>query len=59
MNKIVRIKGITQKGKNRISEHGSTWEIIKESSNGDRLLKATKDDYLKWLKPDFEIIKEE
>lgn len=49
----MKIVGLTQKGKNRIKEHGDVWRVIKVAENGDKLLEA-KDGYLKWLHPDFE-----
>ncbi len=51
--KQVIIKGITQKGKNRVREHGSAWQIL--HSDGDKhLLEALNTGYLKWgFAPDF------
>lgn len=53
---LVNVKGITLKGKNRVKEHGSDWEVIKYKDS-NLLLKSVKDEYLKWGPlPDFEII---
>ena len=51
------LRGLTLKGKNRINEHGDTWVAISELG-GNTLFKSTKDDYLKWLSPDLEVVKE-
>lgn len=57
MNKqLVNVKGITLKGKNRVKEHGSIWEVM-SYKDGNLLLKSVIDDYYKWGPlPDFEII---
>lgn len=52
--KVVTVTGITMKGKNRIREHGDQWFVMFQ--DGEKvLLKSVKDDYWKWLAPDFEI----
>lgn len=49
----VIIEGVTQKGKNRINEHGNEWEILTQNGN-QVLLKSKADGYLKWgYEPDF------
>lgn len=60
---LLKLKGITQKGKNRIREHGELWSIepIWEKSTplGHMLLEAKNDGYLKWGPlPDFEIVEQ-
>lgn len=39
---ILLLKGRTQKGKNRIREHGDAWEVIQER-NGKLWIRATTD----------------
>lgn len=53
MSQVI-VKGITQKGKNRVKEHGSFWNII--STEKERvLLESIQTGYLKWgFDPDFE-----
>jgi len=53
--KQVIVKGVTQKGKNRIREHGSCWNVIEDSERGF-LLESLNTGYLKWVNPDFEIV---
>lgn len=48
MGTIYCIAGISQKGKNRVKEHGSLWECVKVEG-GEMLLKSTQDGYLKWM----------
>lgn len=52
----VRVEGITQKGKNRVKEHGNDWLIVK--THGERvLLKSKETEYYKWgFAPDFKRI---
>jgi hypothetical protein len=52
------VKGKSQKGKNRIKEHGPQWEVIKEcrgcfylKNHPGFLLKAP-DGYLRWMAKD-------
>lgn len=52
---VVNIRGISQKGRNRVHEHGCFW-LIKDIRFDDLLLEAESDGYLKWLKPDFEVV---
>ena len=35
LGKVIRLKGISQKGKNRIREHGDRWTVLAET---DRIL---------------------
>lgn len=53
------LKGITQKGNNRINEHGACWNVV-EIRDGKLLLEALNTPgYLKWgPEPDFEIVEE-
>ena len=55
--KQVILVGITGKGKNRINEYGSCWNVIEER-NGRLLLESmNKPGYLKWGPlPDFKIL---
>lgn len=56
MTKQIRVKveGLTQKGKNRIKEHGEWWFIVEHKNKND-LLESEQTQYLKWCKPDFVI----
>lgn len=45
---IIKIKGVTSKGKNRVNEHGDEWEVIQNRPHIGQLLKAVKTGYLKW-----------
>ena len=49
---VVKIKGITGKGKNRVREHGDTWKVV-NTSGTNLLLQSVKTGYMKWLGPDF------
>ncbi len=53
---VVSVKGLTQKGRNRVNEHGDKW-VISRVKDTDVLLQSG--DYLKWnyaSNPDFEIV---
>lgn len=53
---IIRVKGVTLKGKNRVNTDGDLWFVI-GARNGRRLLKSVKTGYHKWgPDPDFEQI---
>lgn len=55
----IKVEGISQKGKNRIKEHGDTWRI-RETNKIAMLLEAP-DGYLRWMDhkddPDFKVVK--
>ena len=65
---LLEIKGVSQKGKNRIREHGKTWKVIKKDAtvicrvNKPGMLVEAMDGYQRWLilenDPDFLIIGE-
>ena len=38
LGKTIRLKGITQKGKNRVREHGEMWSVLAET---DRVIFST------------------
>lgn len=38
LGKLVRLKGLTQKGKNRVRDHGDRWVVLAET---DRVLFAS------------------
>lgn len=51
----VVLKGVTQKGKNRVKEHGSAWKVI-DTKNDLVLFQSLTTGYLKWgPAPDFEV----
>lgn len=57
------LKGKSQKGKNRIREHGNKWKVIRQiidDSRCSKLLMEAPDGYWKWMKeqddPDLEIV---
>lgn len=61
MGTIVKLKGITNKGRNRIREHGELWTIEREGfafGMPNFLCRALEDNYLKWSCGDFEIVGE-
>jgi hypothetical protein len=47
----MKIEGVSQKGKNRVREHGDEWTPIQRNERGSLLLEAP-DGYLKWMKKD-------
>lgn len=55
---LVTLKGVTRKGENRIREHGSLWRVLKKQEDGNILFEAVSDNYMKWLRPDFEVSKD-
>lgn len=53
MSQVI-VKGITQKGKNRVREHGPLWNVISYDKE-KILLESIQTGYLKWgFDPDFE-----
>lgn len=56
MNTQVILRGITQRGRNRINEHGSVWTRLNMvNSGGQQLYESNNTSYLKWgPHPDFE-----
>jgi hypothetical protein len=59
MEKLVILKGITKKGKERINQHGSFWKETEMTtvSGAKKLYESTSTAYLKWgPEPDFEIV---
>lgn len=56
---IIKLKGITQKGKNRIREHGELWEVlacpVKPEIN-KLFIRSLLTDEKRWLTDDFQII---
>ena len=45
------LKGKTQKGKNRIREHGQNWKLVRNgyAIKGSLLLKSIQTDYMMWI----------
>ncbi len=52
----MKVQGISQKGKNRIREHGAIWKIVKELSevccldNNPGILLESPDGYQRWIR---------
>ena len=61
-NEFVVVGGISQKGKNRIHEHGSVWRVRQVDDNHGILLESTDSTfYLRWVDhkddADFDLIR--
>lgn len=55
----ITLKGITRKGKNRVTEHGSIWEVIPAEvvpAPMTLFIKSVKTQEKRWLTSDFEIV---
>jgi hypothetical protein len=47
---IVKVEGVSQKGKSRIVEHGDEWKVVFINRfMGKVSLKSTKTDYIRWV----------
>ena len=56
---FVKMKGLSQRGKNRITEHGDTMKVLKLSDSADAILVRAGDDWLGWFTfEEIEIIEE-
>ena len=60
---IVKVQGISQKGKTRVSVHGELWEVINFNESISRIaLRSTKTGYVRWVDEtedtDFKVIKQ-
>lgn len=55
MRETVNLKGITKKGKQRIQEHGSVWEVLEKrpGTYEGLLLGSPKTGDIRWLTKDF------
>lgn len=58
---LVFVKGISQRGKNRVNEHGAVWKVKKTTINDGVLLESTDGtQYWRWVEPlddvDFDIV---
>jgi hypothetical protein len=56
---LIEVEGITRKGKNRVKEHGSVWEILGWQHPTNPIafaVKSLKTDDKRWLTNDFKII---
>ena len=58
----VKVKGVSQKGKTRVKEHGEEWEVVNFNDSINRIaLCSTKTGYVRWVDEkndkDFEVIK--
>ena len=60
MRETIHLKGITKKGKQRIQEHGSKWEVLEERPGTFEglLLGSPKTGNIRWLTTDFEVMNE-
>lgn len=59
---FVVVAGISQKGKNRVREHGAVWNVFKVHDNGNVMLMSTDGDaYFRWVEaqddPDFDLLR--
>jgi hypothetical protein len=55
---LIEIEGITRKGRNRVKEHGSVWEILDWQHPTNPIafaVKSLKTDDKRWLTNDFKI----
>jgi len=52
---IYHLKGRTKKGKQRIKEHGTQWNVVEKRPGtfGDVLLRSVETNDLRWLTEDF------
>ena len=56
---ILTLKGKTNKGKNRIREHGEAWEVLENESPlrpNMLFIKSVKTGEERWLTEDFDIV---
>lgn len=58
MREVIQLKGVTKKGKQRIQEHGATWEVIEKRPGTFEglLLRSVETTNTRWLTTDFEIV---
>lgn len=54
---IYHLKGVTKKGKQRIKEHGTQWNVVEKRPGtfGDVLLRSVETNDLRWLTEDFSV----
>ena len=52
---IYHLEGVTNKGKQRIREHGTLWKVVEKRPGtfGDVLLRSVETNDLRWLTDDF------
>ena len=52
---IYHMKGVTKKGKQRIQQHGTRWNVVEKSPGtfGGVLLRSVETNDLRWLTEDF------
>lgn len=57
MKEVIHLKGTTKKGKQRIKEHGTQWNVVEKRPGtfGDVLLRSIETDDLRWLTEDFSV----
>jgi hypothetical protein len=57
---VVKIKGITGHGKNRVREHGDVWKVLRHTSPicNELFIESVKTGDRRWLTKDFEVINE-
>jgi hypothetical protein len=56
---IIKLKGVTRHGKNRIHEHGDTWRVIEPSVSPKPnmlFIESVKTGDRRWLNHNFEVI---
>jgi hypothetical protein len=56
---IIKLKGITKHGKNRINEHGDEWRVIESSLTPKPTMlwiESVKTGDKRWLNDNFEIV---
>lgn len=56
---IIKLKGITKHGKNRIHEHGDEWEVLEPlvtPAPNMLYIKSVKTGDIRWLNHNFEIV---
>jgi len=60
MGDIIKIRGLTRHGKNRVREHGEMWEVTEWKSDlrpGQPSIRSIKTGEERWLDPDnFEVV---
>ncbi len=57
---LIKIEGITRKGKNRVKEHGEWWEVldwIHPTNPIGFAIKSMSTDEERWMTNDFKIVK--